>query len=503
VGIGVYWAYWLWPAPETGGLGQARQIEVSYAPVTIEVEAVGRVRAEQEMTLSFGAGGVVTEVSASENGMVQAGERLMRLDTRAAELALERAQAALVMAQAEASLVRRGASDAELAAAEAALMSAKASYEDVSAGPSSAAYASALAGLRSAETSYAELIKGPRENELKVLEANLARAKVALDAAQGDYDRFAWREGFESSPQAAALQIATIDYEQALAQYNLASADASPEQLEAAKARIAEAEARIDALQSGLDAQVLSAAAQVARAEAELAALRERPTEQAEAIAAARVEQAKASVLEAERQIALCELVSPVRGRVISVLGNRGMVASPGAPAVVILPDEPLRVDLLINEADIALVSVGDGARVQADTSDETLARGEITAVGLVPRMVYGTSNYAVQVTLSSQAEGVMPGMAVRVVIDTGEIASAVRVDREALVWRSGVWHALRIEGDVAQASAVKVGPAIGKGLVVLSGLADGDRILASPGDMAVGGLLLLDTGGVAEGGAQ
>lgn len=502
VGVGVYWAYWLWPAPEHGGLGQARLVDVGYGPVTVEVEAVGRVRAEQEMTLSFGAGGVVTEVLARENATVQAGETLVRMDTSEAELALERARAALAVAQAEAFLVQRGPTDAELAAAEAALMSAKATYEDVSAGPSSAAYASAMASLRSAETSYSELVKGPEDDELKVLEANLARTKVALDAAQGDYDRFAWREGFDASPQAAALQIATIDYEQALAQYNLASADASPERLDAAKARIAEAEARVDALQSGLDAQVSSAAAQVARAESELAALRDLPSEQSVAIAAARVAQAQTSVAEAERQIALCEMVSPVRGRIVGVRANRGMVAAPGSPAVVLLPDEPLRVDLLINEADIVRVSVGDGARVLSDTSKETLAWGEITAVGLVPRMVYGTSNYSVQVTLSSVAEGVLPGMAVRVLIDTGEIERAVRLDRGDLMWRSGAWQALRVEAGVAQAIAVEVGPAIGGDLVVLSGLGDGDRLLTRPGDLAVGSGLL-ELGSVAQGGAQ
>jgi len=147
-------------------------------------------------------------------------------------------------------------------------------------------------------------------------------------------------------------------------------------------------------------------------------------------------------------------------------------------------------------------VSVGDGARVLSDTSEETLAWGEITAVGLVPQMVYGTSNYSVQVTLSSEAEGVLPGMAVRVVIDTGAIERAVRLDREDLMWRSNEWQALRVAGDMAQAVAVEVGPAIGGDLVVLSGLGDGDRLLTRPGDLAVGSGLL-ELGSVAQGGAQ
>ena len=157
---------------------------------------------------------------------------------------------------------------------------------------------------------------------------------------------------------------------------------------------------------------------------------------------------------------------------------------------------------LLINEEDIGRVSVGNSARVMADIGDEMLARGEITAIGLVPRMVHGTSNYPVQVSLSSQAEGVMPGMAVRVVIEAGELGNAVRLDRQALLWRTGGWHALRVESGKARPVAVEVGPAIGGDVTVLSGVSDGDVILANPGEQGMRALLGL-RGGVAEGGAQ
>ena len=405
IGVGVYWAYWLWPAPTPDDALLDRLIEVDVAPVSIMVRAVGRVQAEPEMTLSFGASGLVTEVLVKANDRVRQGQPLLRLDAADAELALERAQAALTMAEAQQTIVLAGATESDLAAAEAALLSAHANYEEVSAGPSSAAYASAVAGLRSAKTSYDELIKGPDSDEIKVLEANLARTKVALAGAQREYDRFAWREGFEASPQAAALQLATIDYDQASAQYNLAAADASPEQIEAAKARIAEAEARVDALESGLDARVKSAAAQVAQAEADLAALQERPTDGEVQVAQAQVAQAKAGVSEAERQLALGVLVAPTSGTVVQVLANNGMVAGRGAPAVLLLDDSALRVVALVNEAFVTDIVVGDEVSVLPDSESGRLARGVVSAVSSQPRMIYGTANYEVIVTLDEDTD--------------------------------------------------------------------------------------------------
>ena len=53
-----------------------------------------------------------------------------------------------------------------------------------------------------------------------VAKANLELAEVDVRSAQAAYDRSAWRHGFESSPEAAALHEATLRYQIAQANYD-------------------------------------------------------------------------------------------------------------------------------------------------------------------------------------------------------------------------------------------------------------------------------------------
>jgi multidrug efflux pump subunit AcrA (membrane-fusion protein) len=63
-----------------------------------------------------------------------------------------------------------------------------------------------------------------RPLQLAQAAADLEKAQVALERAQAAYDTVAWRPGSSALPQAAALQSATIDYEAALARYQLQKA---------------------------------------------------------------------------------------------------------------------------------------------------------------------------------------------------------------------------------------------------------------------------------------
>ncbi|MBC7337589.1 MAG: hypothetical protein H5U01_15160, partial [Clostridia bacterium] len=188
-------------------------------------------------------------------------------------------------------------------AAQAALAAAESRYREAAAGPLRAEIAAAEADLRSAQVAYDQLIAGPNPDQLRVLSADLERAKVNLRQAQANYDRFAWREGFGASPQAAALEQATIEYERALGAYNLATAPPTEDKIERAKANIVEAQARLERLRAGGGAAVEAAAAEVARAQAEIDRLNALPDARAIAVAQAQVQQAEVAVKQARERL--------------------------------------------------------------------------------------------------------------------------------------------------------------------------------------------------------
>ena len=107
-----------------------------------------------------------------------------------------------------------------------------------------AAYASALAQYRKLEAS-------PSDEEQRIALAALRKAEAALVQAQAAYDEIAWLEEVAEMPQTLALQLATLDYESALANYELVTRGASPEDLEAAWRNVKSAIAQVDKLRAG------------------------------------------------------------------------------------------------------------------------------------------------------------------------------------------------------------------------------------------------------------
>ena len=435
---------------------------------------------------------------------VQAGQVLARLDAVDAELQTQQAEAGLETARAQLTKVEAGPTDAALAAAEAALASAKAQYEEVAAGPLSGDYASAQAALKSAQTSYQQLLVGPTDDEVIVLKANMERAGVALKRAQGDYDRFSWREGFEASPQAAALQLATIDYQQALAQYNVAVAGPTEGQIEGAKAQIAEAKARLERLASGADANLKGAAAQVARARADLELLQGRPTAEDLVVARAQVAQAETALERAGRQVALSQLIAPESGTVARVAINVGLAVSPASPAIVLGHYEHPPIKALVNEAFIADIEPGQSVHVTLEAQPGRSYAGRVTEISEASDSIYGTTNYEISVDIV-RCEDLRPGMLATLEIVTDERVDALLIPRAALRWREEQWFATLWQGDRRSEVQVTVGIRSDGKAEILSGLTEGDEVIidAAPVSTGKGETALAALSGLGQGGAR
>ncbi|MGB9300008.1 MAG: biotin/lipoyl-binding protein, partial [Anaerolineae bacterium] len=213
------------------------------------VTASGEVVAAREAQMGFPMAGQVETVEVALGDAVQEGETLVSLEASALEAGVAQAEAALEAARAQLAEVEAGARPEELAAAQ-------------------AAYDAALA-------QYRKLEAGPSDEERRIALAALRKAEAALVSAQAAYDEIAWMEEVAEMPQTLALQLATLDYESALASYQMVTRGALPEDLEVAWASVESAKAQLDMLQAGSTPEQLSAAqAAVAQAEAALEAAR-------------------------------------------------------------------------------------------------------------------------------------------------------------------------------------------------------------------------------------
>jgi HlyD family secretion protein len=431
------------------------------------VKATGQLEARTEVMLGFEVNGVVAEVPAERGQAVRTGDLLARLDTSEAELQL---------AQAEVNLadLKAGTRAEDIAAARAALRNAQANYEKIAAGPRAEDIAAAEASLRSARASYNDLADGLDEDEITVAAANFRAAEVALQTAQRDYDKVAYADNIGETPQAAALERATIEYESARSNYNLKASGATKTQLAVGWSQVEQAQAQVDKLKhSPTPEELAMAQAQVDQAQAQLEKLQNGPTATDLALAQNQVDQARLRLEKAS-------LTAPVDGIVTEV--NIKVGERPGTGAVILLADlSALHIDLPVDEIDLPLVQVGQVATITLDALPKEPLAGQVTAIAPAPMPMTGNvTDYEVTVTLSGPYPKAKVGMTADVGIETSRRANVliipahlVQVDKT-----SGKTYVNKLDGKQVVRVEITLGLRSGSNIEVVSGLAAGDKVL-------------------------
>lgn len=184
------------------------------------------------------------------------------------------------------------------------------------------ALAEAGANLAQAESQLADLLEGARPEEIDVIEATLASARLQADEARRERDRV-----IRLSERGVATEAQ-----------------------------------REDAI-TGADV----ADARVAQVTAELAVARLPARPQAIARAKAAVAAAKAVRARMEWQLEQRSLSLPQPVTVVDVIRQSGEIAGPAAPVLSVLADGAVKLRLYIPEAAYAKVSVGDLLEVGCD----------------------------------------------------------------------------------------------------------------------------------------
>ena len=390
--------------PHRETMGQAQVFPVRRGTMVTAIDTTGNISARQEAELSFDVAGRVKGMYVQEGDQVEAGQLLMELDTT--DLAMEVAKARLSLAISEAQLakLRTEATAAELAAAQANLESTRERLAEVQEGPTQAQLGAAEAALKAAQDTYERLLAGPDTDEIVVAKADLEKAEVALQQAQAEYDKFAWRQGFEASPQAAALHQATIDYERALANYRLKIQDPTEAELQNALAQMQRGQDELDRLRdSPTDAEVAAAETQVAQAESQLDQLVQGPSSEDVAIAAAQVEQARLSLQQAERRLEEARLVAPFAGTVIAVNYDAGDFVNANLPAMSLADLSVYQIEVLVDETDIARIAPGQRAEISLDAYPDVALTGAVRMVAPQGSVTQGVVNFPVTIDLNME----------------------------------------------------------------------------------------------------
>lgn len=347
------------------------------------VNATGSLQPIRQANLAFLLPGTVAEVLVQSGEAVEAGQVLARLETADLQLAVTQAEDALRIAELRRKQLLAGPSADDLALAEANVRAANAAAYDLQrgAGPQEAEiarlqYESANEDFRKLNEQYNNLVLFAQENP------RFAPPQDSLDQLKRNQENAYYQ-----------AEIARLQWE------STKKGDAGS--LSAAYARINQAKAQLE--------QLKAPPTQVQLDQADLS-----------------VAQAQMTLEQARLRLSRAELTAPYAGVVSVVNLKAGETTGAGTPAVVLLDLSRFRLDVTVNEVDVAQLAVGQTVAVAVDALPTAALNGQVERIAPTSVVQGGAVNYVVRVVLDPTTEAVRSGMSATVEVTVAEVTDVV-----------------------------------------------------------------------------
>ena len=246
------------------------------------------------------------------------------------------------------------------------------------------------------------------------------------------------------------------------------AADAALTLARASHGRIAALHARKSATPQELD----EATASLRAAEARLASIDAHVQQAQASLASARAGSDAAAVT-----ASFAMITAPFAGVITEKLVEPGNMAMPGAPLLRVEEQGALRLDVRVDASRVTELSVGQELDVAFDAAEPLTLRGTVSEVARA--MDADARAYLVKIALPAEPR-LRSGMFGRTHLP-GPASQVLLVPASAVVRRGQVTAIFVAEGDAARLRMVVLGRTFREGLEVVSGLAEGERVITPP----------------------
>ena len=392
------------PAAEGAAEGAAPGAQADAPAPSVVADA--RLVPVQRADLSLAVGGIVAEVMVQEGDTVEAGQLLVRLNANQQQVAVSRAQADFQRAQASMQELIAPPRTEQVAQAEAALAAAQARYDRLAGASLPGQIASAEAGLNASQASLAKVLGGAGDQQLIAARADLANAEAVLRQAQSAYNLVKWRNDLGATPQSAALQQATNNFEAARARLADLEEGASQADIAGASAQVRQAQAQLKTVRDGMPADMAAAEADVAAQQAQLDLLLAGPRTESVAVAEANVAAAVAALQQALVALGETELRAPFAGTVAALNIETGEQAAPAVSLVQLADLTTWDVETEdLTELDIVGITPGTQVELSFDAIPDLTMTGTVKRVRSIGEDNRGDIVYTVVIDPAQQDE--------------------------------------------------------------------------------------------------
>lgn len=202
-------------------------------------------------------------------------------------------------------------------------------------------------------------------------------------------------------------------------------------------------------------------------------------------LARAGLAQAQAALAQAQTTLGYTRVRAPFDGVVTEKRADPGTLATPGMPLLVLEDQRRFRLEASVDEGAIRLVKLGEEVPVTLDSLPGAFFRGRVAQI--VPAADPASRSFIVKIELPADSR-LRSGLFGRAHIARGE-RQAILIPGRAVVERGQLQGVYVVgEDQIATLRYITLGLAAGDRVEALSGLQDGERVVAAPGDRELGG---------------
>jgi membrane fusion protein (multidrug efflux system) len=203
----------------------------------------------------------------------------------------------------------------------------------------------------------------------------------------------------------------------------------------------------------------------------------------------AQFKQARAQVDTIRAVISKKTIRAPFAGRLGIRLVNLGQILNEGQPIVSLQSLNPIYVNFLLPQQQLARIRAGLAVRVTSDAMPGAAVDGTITAIN--PQVDPATRNVRIQATLPNQREALRPGMFVNVSVVLPERRTVLVIPATAILYAPYSDSVFVVEekrdgtddgrpATVVRQQFVRLGDKRGDFITVVSGLNDGETVVST-----------------------
>lgn len=411
--------------------------------------------------------GVAASVRSAQAKLEQVTQGATATDLSAAEQGVASARAALDKAQIALDQTRAGAKPEDVRQQELAIEQAKDSLwsqqlsRDATCSRPGGSCAAANASVAAAESSVTQaneklkaLKNGPDPRDVAAKQVDVDQARKALEGAQVKLDQLKAGPTDQEVRQAqASLDSAQASYRSALQKLDQLRAGARPSDLAAAQAGLVQAQQQLQVKKTPSTVQDLQ-------------------------LAEEQVRSAELGVRQAELDLQSATLTAPYDGLVGTLGANVGEQIG-GSTAVLTLVDPTqTRVDVSVDESDIARIAPGMPAQISFDALPDTRYTGKVMGVAPTSTVTQGVATYTVSVEIGNADATAPVGLTANVAIVTQQRSDVLLVPNRALR-RSGRTQVVEVLANgKTETRPVTTGLGNDQVTEVVDGLSEGETVL-------------------------